>query len=128
MGGHQGQQGQAHYCLGTMQGKLRTRIRIMRTRTHSQHGPRFRHAAEEIDTMQNTKHNRIRNAESCQKHTKVFGLCWGNHSANTSRRIPRRHQDPNYKLAKSKDLRAKIRTKLGKLRSQIHAMTRAMVI
>jgi hypothetical protein len=94
MVGHQGQQGQAHYRLGTMQGKLRTRIRNIRLKTYSHQDPDY---AGEIILQ---------------------------HAVND----PFRHQDPNYNLGNPKTtVRAKIRTMLGKLRSQIHAMTRAIL-
>ncbi len=68
MGGHQGQQGQAHYCLGTMQAKLRIRIRI----TDETHTPNIHQDLEETDTMQTQNTT----GSGLQKHT-VSGLLLG---------------------------------------------------
>jgi hypothetical protein len=47
------------FCLGTMQGKLRTRIRIIRKKTHSQQDPDY--AAEII--LQHVEQDRLRHQD-----------------------------------------------------------------
>ncbi len=87
--------------------------------TDETHTPNIHQDLEETDTMQNTKHNRIRIAETHRIRI-MLGKPFYQHSAQD----PLRHQDPKLYAGESKNLHAKIRTMLGKLRSQCSPKSR----